>query len=401
MLYFPKDWHPRLRTVVRVAERRLTAREREFPYANPDHLLRRAVRHAVERLDEVLPGVSYEIPDSWWFRWEAGYMPEEVAAILCGETPEIVRPNGAKDKYVRRVPTGYAPPKKKYRYLYDPRKVKDTSARPQRGEKIKVQHGDQPGHYEVIKTLPNGSVIVVHDESGHTMEINPIRLYDMGMDANYEAFRKAQEAERLRKVSRKDRLPKSKDDVLQMILEASNVGDHDFAKADAAYRAWKRRGRRKAEKPKLWPGGELDAFQGDHKKYCCLLEAFEDHTKDAKTWQDILPVLDKLKATKAFGGKKIRLPEDIADLHTQDKISKKLFEQDMDDAPKRSKVDPDKYGRTLKGDSDEAPQAPAEEDIVDETVEMPGGDTSFDFGANVDQNIEEELDDFLMGEFGY
>lgn len=397
MLYFPEDWHPRLRTVVRVAERRLTEREREFPYANPEHLLQRAVRQAILRLREVLPGVEYEVPDSWWFRWEAGYLPEEIAAILCGEAPEIVRPNGAKDKYVRRVPTGYAPPKKKYRYLYDPRKVTDTSARPLVGEKIKVQHGDQPGHYEVIKTLPNGSVVVVHDESGHTMAINPIRLYDMGMTANYEEFRKAQEAERLRKFKRKDRLPKSKDDVLQMLLDASDVSDHDFSKADAAYREWKRRGRRKAEKPKLWPGGELDVFQGDHKKYCCLLEAFEDHTRDAKTWQDIIPVLDKLNAMKAFGGKKIRLPREILDLHTEDKISKKLFDQDMDDAPKRSKVDPKKYGTTIEGASDEASKAAEEEDIVDETVEMPGGDTSFDFGANVDQ----AFDDFLQDEFGY
>jgi len=393
MLYFPQDWHPRLRMVVRVTDRRLTEREREFPHADPDRMLRRAVRHAMERLAEVLPGVEWHVPDSWWFRWEAGYMPEEIAAILCGEEPEIVRPNGAKDKYVRRVPTGYAPPKKKYRYLYDPRKVKDTKAMPQVGEKIKVADGDQPGHYEVLKRTPKGMLVVKHDETGHKMVINPIKLYDLGVDANFKEYRTAIIQERERKFRSKDRLPKSRADILAMIIDASKIGDYDLAKADAAYRRWKASGRRKADKPPVWKNKGLDAFQGDTPRYCCLLEAFEAATKDMKTWSELVPVMEQLREVPGFEG--ARLPNDIYELHGEMENDKSLYEQDMEHAEKRKKVDPRDYGTTVEGDIDEnidGLMGKEKRDDEENDAQEPEGpvDTSFDFGANVDA-----IDDFL------
>lgn len=252
---------------------------------------------------------------------------------------------GAGHKYIRRIPTGK--PRPRYRYIYDARKAVDTKAKPQVGEKIKVTHNGQAGHYEVKKVLSGGRVHVEHDETGHRMVIHATKLHDLTTAAHAPDKAKAQDkndalAEKHKKM---DRLPRRREDVLNAIKQASGIDDHDLAQADAAYSAWKGRGR-KGPKPARPPGmgGELDAFSGDLKrgqKFSSLLEAFEHATKGAQTWRDIAPVMAQLREVPGFEG--AHLPEDALLRHT------------MQDEERRQQdeVNPETYGASVPTTVDE------------------------------------------------
>lgn len=252
---------------------------------------------------------------------------------------------GAGHKYIRRIPTGKQRPR--YRYIYDARKAVDTQAKPQVGEKIKVTHNGQAGHYEVKKVLSGGRVHVEHDETGHRMVIHATKLHDLTTATHAPDKAKAQNkndalAEKHRKM---DRLPRRREDVLNAIKQASGIDDHDLAQADAAYSAWKGRGR-KGPKPARPPGmgGELDAFSGDLKrgqKFSSLLEAFEHATKGAQTWRDIAPVIAQLREVPGFEG--AHLPEDALLRHTM---------QD-EERRRQDEVNPETYGATVPATVDE------------------------------------------------
>jgi hypothetical protein len=98
-------------------------------------------------------------------------------------------------------------------------------------------------------------------------------------------------------------------EILRRIMDASGIQDHDFWRADEAYLKWKRHGARKADKPKPWKGGELDAFRGDGQNFCCLVEAFEHAARGLRTWKDIdEQVIPLLRDTPGF--EHARIPDD-------------------------------------------------------------------------------------------
>lgn len=118
-----------------------------------------------------------------------------------------------------------------------------------------------------------------------------------------------------------DKLPRDRGVVLQTLLEANGIGDHDSAKADAAYARWKQNGRRGA-KPTAQLGGLLDAFSStkDQGQPSSLLEALDRELKTARTWRDVKPILPAL--AEALGVDVVRLPEDVEALHVHQDAEK-------------------------------------------------------------------------------
>jgi hypothetical protein len=254
---------------------------------------------------------------------------------------------GAGHKYLRRLPTGKAKPR--YRYIYNAAKAVDTKARPSVGEKIKVDHNGQAGHYEVKRVMRSGQVEIHHDETGHRMVIHRSKLHDLVRDVHAPAKLDRQlENQRLDEAHRKvDMLPRSKQGVLDSIKAASGIDDHDLAQADAAYAAWKGRGRKGPKPTRAGKGGELDSFSGDLKRgkhYSSLLEAFEVATKGAKTWRDIAPVIQQLREVPGF--ENAHLPEDALLRHA-------MQDREREDAPDTRRVDPETYGSTLSNTVDD------------------------------------------------
>lgn len=219
---------------------------------------------------------------------------------------EVIRLNGANQKYLRRVPMEGK--SRKYRYIYDPKRLAPTGAKPKVGEKVKVPHGDQPGHYEVVQIYPSGQLRIVHDETGHEMRIRAARLYDLVRAANIPEYRQIAEMEQEEAFRRTDALPRSRKAVYEAIKDASGIDDHDSAKADVAYWKWKQN-KKRGEKPRPTKISGIDSFERDDKKFSSLLEAFEDATKGAKTWKDIEPVLRMLQGVSGF--KKAVFPEEV------------------------------------------------------------------------------------------
>jgi hypothetical protein len=221
---------------------------------------------------------------------------------------EVVRLNGANQKYLRRVPMEGK--SRRYRYIYDPKRLAPTGAQPKLGEKVKVPHGDQPGHYEVVQIYPSGRVRIVHDETGHEMQIKPEKLYDLLRAAHISDYKQVAQLEQEEAFRKSDRLPRSKKAAYEAIKDASDIDDHDSAKADVAYWKWKQSGKR-GKKPRDTSIKGIDAFERDDKKFSSLLEAFEDATKGAKTWKDIEPVLEMLRGVAGF--EKAEFPASVYD----------------------------------------------------------------------------------------
>jgi hypothetical protein len=82
---------------------------------------------------------------------------------------------GAGHAYIRRVPTGKSKPKYRYFYSVDSKHHDEDVAV---GEKVRIKHGDQEGHYEVTKVV-GGKVHVRHDETGHMQVLDKKHLHDV------------------------------------------------------------------------------------------------------------------------------------------------------------------------------------------------------------------------------
>jgi hypothetical protein len=231
--------------------------------------------------------------------------------------------NGARHSYIRRVPTGNEA--RRYRYVYDPGRAVRTFSQPQIGEKIRIAHGTQPGHYEVIKFAKDDVVEVIHDETGHRMMIATSRLHDLLSDT-YAARAEVGTLDALMaKHLREDRLPRAKWRVFDAIVDASGIDDTEFADADRAYLRW-RRGQ--GPKPKRRAGsGQLDSFEGDLRRgrhFTSLREAFDDATKGAQTWRDVMPALLKLREVPGF--EHARFPDEVLGRHTAQDLELHDFE---------------------------------------------------------------------------
>lgn len=114
------------------------------------------------------------------------------------------------------------------------------------------------------------------------------------------------------KHARADALPRDRSKLLREILEASGIDDTDFARADAAFAAFKAR---KGPKPGPWTGGEIDALLPDTgPRPSGLLEAFERVTRKLRTWRDIRDnVLPRMHDIP--GLERARLPDAVYERH--------------------------------------------------------------------------------------
>jgi hypothetical protein len=87
----------------------------------------------------------------------------------------------AGHKYLRRIPTGN--PKRKYNYVYA-RQSKHHDRDYHAGEKIKLTHDKQAGHYEV-KSTHGDYVTLHHDETGHEVSVHRDKLSQMFRDEHH------------------------------------------------------------------------------------------------------------------------------------------------------------------------------------------------------------------------
>lgn len=363
---FPEDWPLPMRRIVRAGDRKLRRWEDQHEEGAPLDKVARVGSQCLTKMRETLPELyEDEVPASWWARWQRGEIGREIYLLLCGENPRPMRENGEKHNYLRRVPTKNS--NRNFRYIYDPKKAfpKTRKKPPRKQEKLLVTHAGKRGHYEV-EAVEDGKAIVQHDETGHRMSIEGDKLYKLFKDAN-DTLQLSKEAEkRLTKLEKEDRLPRSRADAYYYIQQVSGIGDHDSAPNDVAYRKWKQGGKRGKKPPPMERDSMLDPFSGDKRRgkkgakkpYSSLLEAFEDATKGAKTWRDILPAFEKLKEVPGF--EEARLPDEVYERHAlQDEI---LKEEVMS-------ADPEEYGETLISTEEQEPEsseAPVEAGLVDE-----------------------------------
>lgn len=250
-----------------------------------------------------------------------------------------LRENTAKQSFIRRTPSRDGS-KRHFRYTYDPTLATRVNVKAKVKEKIRIPHKGVPGHYAVVERLGPNVVGVVHDETGHAMAISDVALRELARDV-YRPSADATSQEDVRyRHEREDALPRSRDEAYQAILNASGIDDHDFAKADAAYRKWKAgKGKRGRPRPPPWEGGQLDAFEGDlrrGKHFSSLLEAFEHATRGARTWRDLEPALALLRDVKGF--KKARFPDEVYARHNR-------HDEELD--AQGHTIDVDLYGVTM------------------------------------------------------
>ena len=95
---------------------------------------------------------------------------------------------GAMHKYLRRYPSGKATPRWYYVYKIT---NKHMGSPVQEGEKIKLTHEGQTGHYEVQKVHANGYVTMQHDETGHQVSIKQEHLHEMFAEEHKPAIEEA------------------------------------------------------------------------------------------------------------------------------------------------------------------------------------------------------------------
>lgn len=228
-----------------------------------------------------------------------------------------LRENTAKQSFIRRTPSREGS-KRNFRYTYDPDLATRVNVKARIKEKLRIPHAGVPGHYAVVERLGPNVVGVIHDETGHAMAISDVALRELARDV-YRPAADTGPAEDVRhRHEREDALPRSRDAAYRAILKASGIDDHDFAKADAAYRRWKEGKGKKRARPPQWAGGQLDAFEGDlrrGKHFSSLLEAFEHATRGARTWRDLKPAVDLLRDVRGFKG--ARFPDDVYERHNR------------------------------------------------------------------------------------
>jgi hypothetical protein len=253
-----------------------------------------------------------------------------------------LRENKADQSFIRRTPSREGS-KRAYRYTYDVDLATRVNVKAKPKEKLRIPYRGVPGHYEVVARLASDVVGVIHDETRHPMAISDLALRELARDV-YRPAEDATSQEDVRyRHEREDALPRSRDDAYQAILDASGIKDHDFARADAAYRKWKAgKGKRRVKPPPL-TGGQLDAFEGDlrGRHFTSLLEAFEHATRGAKTWRDLTPALALLRDVPGF--KSARFPNEVYERHTR---------HDLDLDEQGHTIDVELYGVTMTPDMD-------------------------------------------------
>ena len=261
------------------------------------------------------------------------------------------RENDGSQKFIRRTPVqkrrGEAKRERKWRYVYDVDAALRGKERALIGEKIRLPYKGVFGHYEVLRRLPLGNldntVAVLHDETGHLMAINEACLRQLARDV-YTPDPNKPEVDDVRYAHmREDALPRSRVAAYNAILDASGIEDHDFARADDAYAAWKAKKPKPKKPPPPWKGGQLDVFEGDlknKKHFTSLLEAFEHATRGAKTWRDLEPVLAQLGSVL---GEDMRFPNDVLD---------KQREHELELRDLGEGIDVEQYGVTLEQSGD-------------------------------------------------
>jgi hypothetical protein len=234
--------------------------------------------------------------------------------------------NKGSHKYLRRIP--WPGRKKKYRYVYDSRIAAQLPVQPSPGEKVRVPHGEQPGHYEILRVLKLGTGVVAdlqHDETGYRMFVPVENLHKLVKEALTTPPKPKKTkspkitAAKLRAEYRKaDALPKARWRTLNMILDSSGVQDYGLRKRDQQYLSWQR-GTDKKPAPLPDKDGSLDGFnvRGERKtRFCCLREAFNHATANAETWRDLIPVVEKLRTVPDLEG--VNLPAEVMSRHAEE-----------------------------------------------------------------------------------
>jgi len=259
-----------------------------------------------------------------------------------------IRENKADQSFIRRTPSRDGS-KRNFRYTYDVDLATRVNVKAKPKEKLRIPYRGVPGHYEVVARLASDVVGVIHDETRHPMAISYLALRELARDV-YRPSPDLTPAQDVRyRHEREDALPRSRDALYRDILKASGIQDHDFTRADTAYRKWKAGKGRARKRPPMWPGGELDAFRADGRDFSSLLEAFEHATKGARTWRDVEPVLALLRDVPGF--KSARFPDEVYARH---------IEHAAEVEDQGSTIDVDLYGVTLPPDPDRA--------MIDEAV---------------------------------
>lgn len=291
---------------------------------------------------------------------------------------------GADHKYLRRIPTGQDKPK--YRYIY----ATNSSAATRdikTGEKLKIDHRGQAGHYEVKSVSDDGKVVMRHDESGHEIETHiddvhklfvtehkhEIRSTHKRLKSNLSAARKhgtlkqkliAEQAFNAHKALYKEILgPRAKTQTIKQTFESKKeayegikagggIEDHDSLAQDVKYEAWLK-DKVKNTKPPPFEGGHFDAvneqldLKGD-KRVSCAREAFDKLTTGVRTWAGLESALEIMRSVPGF--ENASLPEAVAE---------KLLDEKFKQHQEAMAAEP----------------APEVYEDLD--------DTSFDFGANI------------------
>ena len=101
------------------------------------------------------------------------------------------------------------------------------------------------------------------------------------------------------------KLPRDRRTILQSILEENGINDHDSARVNVAFDAWKKNGKR-GPKPAANLGGSLDAWG---EGVGSLQEGFDRELRGAKTWADVERMLPRL--AEALGVERLRLPSNV------------------------------------------------------------------------------------------
>ncbi len=157
-------------------------------FGQAEKWLKRAVDKKRDQLEATLKGGDLEKELRKFKNFSVAYVQLDIdrARKKTGLKKSFVEDElekAARHKYLRRVPSKRKG--RKWDYVYAKQSQHhDTSF--QVGEKIRLSHGPQAGHYEVA-SLHGPYVTVKHDETGHEVTIHKDRLAEMFRDEHHGA----------------------------------------------------------------------------------------------------------------------------------------------------------------------------------------------------------------------
>lgn len=324
------------------------------------------------------PGMEWSAEDG-----SPEMVPKQVKKSLFSDIDDLIK--AAHHNYLRRIPTGKVKPKYRYVYSIDSKWHGNT---PAKGEKIRVSHQGQDGHYTIHETTKDGRVRAVHDETGDERLFHPEALHDLFHSEHREKIQakhddlvdthraakrygtaqmKRDAKERLDSFQKRfnidpnesaiDRIPatvKGRWAAYQSILEAANIKDHDSSAADQRYLKARAEGTVRDLPALSWAG--TDAFNEGtdrKKKITSVFHGFEHamRTRGIKSWKDMGPIIEMLRDAPGFS--RVRMPDDINARRAHDDRTQRRLE-------------PEQAGSA-----------------VPDSYEPDDGDISFDFGANL------------------